>query len=134
MAETAEAAAQLQKKKMSNFLVPPPSGLRTHNVLSILSSLTAISSIVSPHPSATKRVPNNQQGALDASFNFDEAERRKNTPLLLELLQEEATCFGWGKCGDVVIFYHGAERSYHGYAFLITGGVSEVGGGSRGAS
>ncbi len=53
LAEKAEAAAQLQKKKdMSNFLVPPPPGLRTHNILSSLSLLTAISSIISPHPTA----------------------------------------------------------------------------------
>jgi hypothetical protein len=78
--EKAEAAAQLQKKKdISNFLVPPPPGLGTCNVLSILSSTTITSSIVSPHPTATKRAPNNQQGALDASFNFDEEEEKENS-------------------------------------------------------
>jgi hypothetical protein len=64
---------------MTNFLVPPPPGLGTSNILSSLSSSTAISSVVSPHPTATKRAPNNQQGALDASFNFDEAEEKENS-------------------------------------------------------
>jgi hypothetical protein len=64
---------------MSNFLVPPPPGLGTCNILSSLSSTTIMSSIVSPHPTATKRAPNNQQGALDASFNFDEAVEKENS-------------------------------------------------------
>jgi hypothetical protein len=64
---------------MSNFLVPPPPGLGTCNVLSSLSSTTTISSIVSPHPTTTKRALNNQQGALDASFNVDEVEEKENS-------------------------------------------------------
>ncbi len=49
-AEKEEAAAQQQRKKdISNFLVPPPPGLGTHNILSNISSVDAISSVVSPH-------------------------------------------------------------------------------------
>ncbi len=64
---------------MSNFLVPPPPGLRTRNILSSLSLATTITSIISPHPMMSKRVLNNQQDALDASFNFDEAEEKENS-------------------------------------------------------
>jgi hypothetical protein len=79
-AEKVEAAAVQQRKKdMSNFLVPPPPGLGSHNVLSSLSSTTAITSIISPHPTLSKRVHNNQQDALDASFNVDEAEEKENS-------------------------------------------------------
>ena len=79
-AEKVEAAAVQQRKKdMSNFLVPPPPGLGTRNVLSSLSSSTVISSVISPHPTATKRVHNNKQDTLDVSFNLDEAEEKENS-------------------------------------------------------
>jgi hypothetical protein len=79
-AEKVEAAAQQQRKKdMSNYIVPSPPGLGTHNVLSSLSSSTAISTIVSPHPTATKRVHNNLQDALEASIDVDIAEEKENS-------------------------------------------------------
>jgi hypothetical protein len=64
---------------LSNFIIPPPPGLGTHNVLSSLSSSTAFGSIVSPHPTAMKRVHNNLQDALEASINVDEAEDKENS-------------------------------------------------------
>ncbi len=80
-AQKLEAAAQQQKKKdTSNFIVPYPlPGLRSHNVLSSLSSSTAIGSIVSPRPTAMKRVHNNLQDALEASINVNETEEKENS-------------------------------------------------------
>ncbi len=77
---------------MSNFLVPPPPGLGTQNVLSSLSSMTTMSSIVSPHPTATKRALNNQQGSLLTSTK----QRRKKTHLLLELSKGRSNLFWLG--------------------------------------
>ncbi len=80
-AEKAEGALQQQKKKdMSNFLVPPPPpGLRTQNALSSLLSSTAVSSIVSPHPTATKMVHNNQQVTFGEYFNINKAEEKEKS-------------------------------------------------------
>jgi hypothetical protein len=78
--EKVEAAAQQQRKKeMSNFLVPPPPGLGTHNVLNSLSSSTAISSVVTPHTTKTKRVHNNLQDSCEASITVDDAEDKENS-------------------------------------------------------
>jgi hypothetical protein len=129
-AEKAEAAAQQQRKKdISNFLFPPPPGLGTCNILSSLSSSTAISSVISPRPMVSKRVHNNQQDALDESFNVDEAEEKENSSAIRVAKRKKQPVLAGVNAGTLLYSAcHGAERSYRGYVFLITGGVSVVGG------
>ncbi len=108
-AEEVEAAVHLRRKKDMSNLVSPPPGLEKFHVLSSLSSPKAINSIISPHPTATMRVHNNLQDALEASVNVDEAEekenssarivlKRKNQPVLTSV-DAGGNCFilSWGR-------------------------------------
>jgi hypothetical protein len=133
-AEKLEAAVQLQRKKDMSNLVSPPPGLENCNVLSSLSSSKAISSIISPHPTATMRVHNNLQDVLVASVDVDEAEEKENSSARIVLKRKNQPVLASVDAGGIILFCHGEKKSYHGHVFIITSGDAEGGGSSRGAS
>ena len=102
--------------------------------MSSLSSATAATSIISPHPTATMRVHNNLQDALEASVNVDEAEEKEISSARIVLKRKNQPVLASVDAGGIILFCHGEKKSYHGHVFIITRGDAKGGGSSRGAS